>query len=451
MGIGSSHTAGVEGRSIDRGSVRGGSADPGRKVLLRGFNTTTLLDWPGQPVAPLDETDLDLIQRSGFNVVRLAIAWSRLEPVRGQVDSDYIDHITRTVDLLNRHGMYVVLDLHVTLAWSPRFGGAGAPSWATLALVPDVRWGHAGDWTEAASPAVLGANAYFWISSDWQSDFKTIWKALALRFRDVSGVAGYDIYNEPNSAPLLPGVFETDSMWPFYARLIQTVAEADPNHLFIVEAPLILTPPRLGIGPRMLHLRSPQLVYSPHTYVGSVVAPLFSDDPDSVMRSIQAEAKDAQQIRAPAWWGEFGVDTGKAFALGWTDHALDAFDDLQAGWAWWQWRQDWGWGVRNDSGEFVNMDFLHHLARPFLAAAPAGVQGSRGDGVHGSVKLSVSSDHSDQPVSVSWSAATLRAPVAEGSCVASAVWRPEDARLDLTLVQGAGCTVRISAPRGMSL
>jgi aryl-phospho-beta-D-glucosidase BglC (GH1 family) len=158
-------------------------------------------------VAPLDEEDLDLIARSGFNVIRLPIAWSGLEPRLGRIDTQYLDAIAATVERINSHGLYVVLDLHVTLSWSPRFGGAGAPAWATIPLVPDVRCDKAGDWTDAASPAVLASNAYFWLSPDWQADVGLVWRAVAARFRNVSGVAGYDMYNEPNSAPLPPDTF----------------------------------------------------------------------------------------------------------------------------------------------------------------------------------------------------------------------------------------------------
>ncbi len=418
----------------------------GRAVLLRGFNSTTLLEWPNQPVAPLDETDLQLMQQSGFNVVRLGVAWSRLEPRRGQLDQDYLETIASTVARLNQHRLYVVIDLHVTLAWSPRFGGAGAPDWAAVPLVPDVRWGSAGEWTEAASPAVLAANAYFWLAPDWQADVEHVWTALARRFRDVSGVVGYDLFNEPNASPLPPGVFESYYMWPFYARLVKAVGAVDPNHLFVIEGPLLLSPPPfLNMRPRMVQFSAPGLVYSPHSYVGALVPPLYTDDPTAGRRYILSQAEDARQLPAIAWWGELGVDTGKPYARDWTDQTLDTLDDLQAGWAWWQWRQDWGWGMRDDDGDLINWDFLRHLARPFVAAAPDGVRGQHADGLLGQLTIEVQPDHANLPVSVSWSARTLPSPVVDGACVVSTRWRAEVARLDMTLRPRAGCTIRVSA------
>ena len=61
-----------------------------------------------------------LMRRSGFNVVRLPIAWSRLEAQRGQVDSAYLGRVADLVARLNRHHRYVVLDVHVMLAWGAR-------------------------------------------------------------------------------------------------------------------------------------------------------------------------------------------------------------------------------------------------------------------------------------------------------------------------------------------
>ena len=97
----------------------------GRSVLLHGFDDDALLESTMKP-APLDATDASLMEESGFDVVRLPIAWSLLAPERGQFSTAYLDRIASTVAMLNAHHLYVVLDMHF-LGWSPVYGGSGAP------------------------------------------------------------------------------------------------------------------------------------------------------------------------------------------------------------------------------------------------------------------------------------------------------------------------------------
>jgi endoglycosylceramidase len=87
---------------VNHGQIVDGS---GRKVLLRGFNVDALVSYPKSPPAPLDEEDATLMQRAGFDVVRLGIDWSQLEPQRGRIDRTYLERVATMVDLLNRHGL----------------------------------------------------------------------------------------------------------------------------------------------------------------------------------------------------------------------------------------------------------------------------------------------------------------------------------------------------------
>lgn len=58
------------------------------------------------------------------------LPWSDLKPVRGEINADYRDRIHHTVEMLNRHGLYVVLDTHFVTGlgltsrrhWSARLG-----------------------------------------------------------------------------------------------------------------------------------------------------------------------------------------------------------------------------------------------------------------------------------------------------------------------------------------
>jgi endoglycosylceramidase len=410
--------------------------ESGRTVLLRGFNSDTLLE-DGVRKAPLDDNDLAMVRNAGFNVVRLPIAWSRIEPERGRIDSGYLDTVEALVRQMSRHGLYAVLDMHF-LDFGPRFGGSGAPTWAALPLVPELPWFPSELWKHHLSPAQAAARAYFWLSPDWQGDYLAAWRAVATRLRDLSGVAGYDLYNEPYALPLPPRIFEQHWLWPLYARTITAIGEVDPNHLFVVEGTLFLTT-------SVRRLDAPGLLYSPHEYTGSLLAPTFDGDPGPLLRSVAGSAADAAAVPAVLWPGELGFDRSHALATQWTDTVLDAYDDLGVGWAWWQWREDRNWGVRDKDGGYVDTDFLHHLARPFLAAAPPGVSAGRGDGVRGTLRVSVAAGHGDAPVEVAWPAMTLGDPAEpHADCLAASEWSAQRARLVLRLRPGVGCTVTLN-------
>jgi endoglycosylceramidase len=408
----------------------------GRTVLLRGFNSDALLE-DGVRHAGLDDSDAEAMEREGFDVVRLPIAWSRLEPRRGSLDRGYLDEVAATVAMLERHRLRAVLEMHF-LDWGPRFGGSGAPAWAALPLVPVAEWWPWESWRKHLSPAVNAAVTYFWLSPDWQADFEAVWRAVAARFRDDPGVAGYDLINEPHPFPVPPRLFEEHWMWPLYARTVATIGAVDPNHLFIVEGTLV------GDLPTTVRaLRAPDLVYSPHLYTGALVPPAFDGDRGPVTRRIAEQAGEAASVPAPMWTGELGIDHHQPHAAGWADAVLDALDDRDAGWAWWQWRETGGWGMRDADGGAVDWAYLRHVARPYLQAAPLGVRGGRGDGQDGHLEVRVDAAHGDGEVVVAWPAVTLRAPHASGTCLAASTWDRGAGRLTLSLRPGLGCTLSL--------
>lgn len=411
--------------------------DSGRTVLLHGFNTSTLLE-PTVLRSPLDEGDATMMERDGFDVVRLAVSWGRLEPTRGQWDSAYLDAIAAKVQLLNSHHIYVVIDMHF-LDWSSAFGGSGAPAWAAVPGFPNLHWAPLGDWQRHLSPAVNAANTYFWLSPDWQADYMQTWQVLARRFRGYSGVAGYDLYNEPHAIPLPPIRFERDFMWPLYSRTIDAIGAVDPNHLFIVEGQLFG-----DFGTTVVPLQAPNLVYSPHEYTGSLVSPTFDGNAQPLDDHVAQVSGEASQVPAALWIGEWGMSATQSKATTWIDDALNAFDSAGAGWAWWQWREDSSWGIRDTAGH-TDTAVLAHLARPYLAAAPPGVHASGGDGVHGALTVTVDATTPGGVVEVAWPLLTTSAPVVTGSCAGTPQWDAVRARLMLTITAGAGCVAQLAA------
>ena len=428
--------AGLSWLRTERGQI---VDEQGRKVLLRGFNTDALVVYPKSPPAPLDETDATLMQRAGFDVVRLGIDWSQLEPVRGRIDHGYLDRVAATVAMLNRHGLYVVLDMHFRLGWSPRFGYSGAPGWATIG-VPNWNPLPQYSWSPSLSPASFISDTYFWLSSDWKKDFYLAWQAVARRFKDHSGIAGYDIFNEAHPLPIPPRIFDKYYLWPMFKDAIEAIGAVDPNHLFLVEGILLLT-----MNTAVVHLKAPNLVYGTHLYEGSLIPPFWTGDPAFLHQRVQQRVKEAAEVPAPLWIGELGYDLTQEGALTYADAALDEADRLGIGWAWWQWRENRWWGIRDAGGKIVNQQALRHLARPYVIAAPAGVHPSRGNGLQGSLSIQVDAGHADQTIVVGWSALTLPAPTVSGTCVASSNWNATTGRLTLQLEPDRGCGVTLAA------
>jgi endoglycosylceramidase len=415
--------------------------DQGRTVLLRGFNDDALIESNSGPAppAPLDSTDATIMQTSGFNVVRLPIVWSLLEPARGQFDAAYLEHIVDAVTLLNAHGMYVVLDMHF-LGWSATYGGSGAPAWATVAGIPDPHWGPMPSILRLLSPAINVSTAYFWVTGDWQAEYLKTWQHVAARFRDNSGVAGYDLINEPHSFPLPPFRFDKDQLWPFYAHAIDAVGAVDPNHLFFLDNDMAG-----DIPTTVVPLSAPGVVYAPHVYTGALIPPDFTGDPQPLREHVDELAREANTVPAALWFGEFSINFDHMHSAQWVTAALDAFDDHHAGWAWWQWREAAGWGIRSADGKRINTSFLKLLARPYLAAAPSGVTADHGDGVHGSLAITAPAARGEGAIEVAWPEYSLGAPRVWSDCGATASWDKSTVRAVISVPPGVGCHLTLTA------
>ena len=79
------------------------------------------------------EKDAALLQSLGFNFIRLSIFWEGVEPARGQYNSAYIEQVKRVMDVCEKFGIAVLLDLHQD-AGSRKYCGEGMPDWAVRDL-----------------------------------------------------------------------------------------------------------------------------------------------------------------------------------------------------------------------------------------------------------------------------------------------------------------------------
>jgi endoglycosylceramidase len=228
----------------------------GRVLLLHGVNMVQKTA-PYTPEARgFGDDDAQWLKENGFDVVRLGITGTGLMPAPGVIDVAVLDRYAATVDMLARHQLFVVVDLHQD-GWGERangepLGSDGFPEWMTL--------------TKGALNTHTGFPLYYVTNPAIQQAFQSLWDnepgpdsvalqqsvakmfgALATRFADNPWVLGYDVFNEPwpgvNWASCLSptGCPELEHAYldPLYAAATSAIRRAGSSQLVLGE-PFVL-------------------------------------------------------------------------------------------------------------------------------------------------------------------------------------------------------------------
>lgn len=330
-----------------------------REVLLRGVNYTSLGDYyqahPDLPAAVEPRPD-DFARMAslGFNVVRMIVHWSLLEPTRGELNQAYIEKIREQVNAAAQQGLYVVLDMHQD-AWGkyiatgddevclpplqPAIGWDGAPAWATITDgLSTCRVA-----LRELSPAVTQAFTNFWLDRDGiQSALVKTWARFAAEFAANPAVAGYDLLNEPHPGFLL-GVSELFLSGSFYDRAIEAIRAAEAevvggfSHIVFFEPTVDWSAFGATIPPRNGFTADSNIVFAPHLYADSI-----SVFPLSIEQGYQLADAAARSLGTAFWsgeWGWFGDPENNDAKL--REYARFE-DEYLIGGAWWVWRQACG-------------------------------------------------------------------------------------------------------------
>jgi endoglycosylceramidase len=369
----------------------------GRIVFFHGVNAVykhppfVLYADPGKPW-DFSVADASLMARLGFNVVRLGITWSGLEPgtapandpaicdhgapgdphqFNQAVFDGYVNRVRETVALLGRFHIYTILDMHQDV-YNEMFDGEGAPKWA-VCTNGRTNVDRPGRWSlEYGTPATGAAFAHFWrndVRGDLQGEYDRVWGDVARSFRGNQWILGYDVFNEPFSRSLvLFGDEHFDAQLEcFYTGsrhigaplhnapaltcppgdppngVVPTILAGDPTHLIFDE------PDNYGsrgfptyLGP--MNLRN--LVFNVHIYCGAR-SPVTGNPTDLALCAAQdahslgvrtedrSEMSSGPQPGGPAWLvTEFGATKSAALVASITD----LMDARQVGWVYWAWK-----------------------------------------------------------------------------------------------------------------
>jgi endoglycosylceramidase len=385
----------------------------GREVLLKGVNVDGITDYfhggnhpltvklenpysfnpadytGGQCVpdvrdvegVPLCSLDFQQLRPLGYNVIRLTLSWSLLEPtVDGGIDlvgtpsHMYMDRIAQVVAWAKAEGIYVLLDLHqdtwskydyTTAAERPSClaplqgidGADGAPEWASRQhpAIPNC----APNGIAQLSPAVEDDfralyNDAAGIPSPTPvfSHFKNVFLALAKRFHNEPAVAGYEMFNEPLPGYLpTAGVFDQTELFPMYGKVIKNVTDnvAGFHQLFFVEPNALRnsTDQSANFLPWSTFSSYANVVYTPHIYTG-----VFTLDSMAGQRGVfpsnggyTSSISDASLLGLPLFVSEFGNSPQDDNTILRTHYQLQDAD--QVGGTLWLWKENFSgqWGV----------------------------------------------------------------------------------------------------------
>lgn len=177
----------------------------GRERIFNGINLCDKSVYSPEKTG-YDEKYLDnLLKRfsdAGLNLIRLGFNWEMLEPEPGKYNDKYIDNIAMTLDLCEKYGIYVFLDMHQDL-YSSVCGADGAPEWAVLTDGYKVKpykfvWAEPYFWGKFCHAAFDN----FWnnkkVNGKGLQDYYTdCWKYVVSKVKDKPALIGYDMMNEP--------------------------------------------------------------------------------------------------------------------------------------------------------------------------------------------------------------------------------------------------------------
>jgi len=217
---------------------------------VRIFHGVGVMDYspPNLPAAMgFGEKDASFLAAHGFNLVRLGMNWSGIEPQPGIFDAGYLDSILATMRTLQAHHIYTLLDWHQD-DWGVAANGVdGAPAWATLTDgLPNPALGYG--FGMLGDPAQQRAFDNFWANKAGPGGvgitdrFATMLAYYGRVFRHQPYLLGYDTFNEPNAGtqwsscanPAGCPLFDAKlSAW--FRKIVPVLRAADPQHIIWIE------------------------------------------------------------------------------------------------------------------------------------------------------------------------------------------------------------------------
>jgi len=286
-----------------------------------------------------NEDDVIFLRKAGATVVRIPLNYRHFEDDAApfKYKEAGFARLERVLSYCEKHGLYVILDLHSAQGWQ------------------NVHW-H----SDNASRISL-----FWEVAYYQDRYVALWQEFARRYKDRPVIAGYDVLNEPcsnNSVGDYPwNIYANykanwERMNSLYRRLVSEIRKIDSKHIVFLEGDNYA---KLFSG-----FEKPfddNLVYSSHNYTvpgfgpGSYpgeIHPRSAAASSSEVWDLARQERNfldaegtifTQQHSVPLWVGEFGSvyngppdDNGDRLRA--LDDQIGIFERNEAHWTTWNYK-----------------------------------------------------------------------------------------------------------------
>jgi hypothetical protein len=330
----------------------------GRIALLRGVNAraqgafdVTFNDGRTalEPIPEITQNDCLRMRQLGFNLLRLPINWSALEPEQDALDESYLERVDAIVQNAGIAGLFVLIDFHQD-AYSKEIGEDGAPLWA---IQPPPQMLLQGPLTDLearrTSPQVTAAFDTFFDQTDatgLQQAFFVALDRVVERWAEDPSVIGFEIFNEPPVGEDLVDAFHFAAAAHVHAKAPTKLVMFEPS---AVRNLFDFVPKATAPFPVA------NAVYAPHVYTFvfySDPTQLQNLTPDALEPSVEAARAEAAAWKTPLLIGEYGIGPTAPNADLWMGVEAELHDRFLAGDAFWLWKEasQGSWGVFDLSG-----------------------------------------------------------------------------------------------------
>jgi endoglycosylceramidase len=332
----------------------------GRQLLFRGYNAkvATLFDitfddgrTPNESFPDLSEAEASRIEQLGWNVLRIPVSWSGLEPQPQQYAQAWLQKLDRVLAMAHEHAFYIFVDMHQD-AYSKEIGEDGEPLWAITPPPTQLLEGPYSD-ARRLTPQVLNAG-YSFFDDDPAMDGRALQTAYVAAVQQIvqhvvgdPAVLGYEAFNEPVVLDyqlldafhqgFAAGVHAIDADAPVLFEPVATRNETD-------QAVISQQPWDSGPG-----------CYAVHIYTGIFSMPgvwtAENDDASILAPSMAHAALEQAAWGTPMFVTEFGNDVTQPQGLVWMSDELDLQDQYMVSSTAWEFSGLGSWGFHDANGD----------------------------------------------------------------------------------------------------